>query len=208
MFLFILFPLILLLMHTKYFYHYNFVVKFLKPYLDAFQAPFKDTHRHYPGAELIIRSLLFAVGNNNIFGSYAPRIITNLICMLLLIYLCSFRPFKYVSNTILYASFVLNGQFVSILVIYTNKNVESSLYTLFFTMLIVIAFVEFGGIILYCLYINHLYKIKCFSNLATTVKNMIKLKYCKMRATSQNECIPLDNYEEYQDELLALDPTH
>jgi len=139
-------------MHTKYFYHYNFVAKYLKPYLDAFQALFKDTHHYYPGAELIIHSLLFAVGNN-IFGSYAPRIITNLIYMLLLIYLCSFRPFRCILSTIIYVSFVLNGQYVSVLVIYTNKNV-------------------------------------------------------KMRATSQNDCIPLDNYEQYQDELLALDPTH
>ena len=45
--LLVLLPPILLLIFTKHFYRYGFVVKYFKPYLDAFQAPFKDNYRYY-----------------------------------------------------------------------------------------------------------------------------------------------------------------
>ena len=69
--LLVLLPLSFLLIFTKRFYRFNFVVKYLKPYLDAFQAPFKDSHRYYPGVELFIRNLSFVLGNNVFDGPQA-----------------------------------------------------------------------------------------------------------------------------------------
>ena len=70
-----------------------------------------------------------------------------------------------------------------------------------------IAFVEFGGIILYCLYTNYLYKIKFLQNLIVKVNHIAyKFKTRSKRTATQHDCVSLDNYAEYQEELLALDP--
>ena len=210
MLLFLLLPSIVLLIFTKQFYHFGFVVKYLKPYLDAFQAPFKDNCRYYPGVELIIRTIAFVVGNE-LFDRFKTQAISNLICVFLLTYLCSLRPFKCLSKTVLYSTFVLNAQCIIILLIYSNTNVNTTLYEVLFTTLIVIAFAEFGGILFHCLYNNYLYKVKWIQRLLMKVGNMMELmshrfKIMSNRAVSLNECVSSYNeYEEYQEELLALD---
>ena len=201
--LFVLLPLSFLLIFTKHFYRFNFVVKYLKPYLDAFQAPFKDSHRYYPGVELIIRTLSFVLGNNVLGAAPKAQALANLLCVLLLVYLCAFRPFKCLSKTVLYTSFILNIECVIISSMYSDRNFESTTYVVPFTTLILIAFAEFGGIILYCLYINYLHKIECIHDLIMEMKNRI---YKSKVRNENNERI--DNYEQYQEELLAMDPLH
>ena len=198
----VLLPLSFFLIFTKHFYRFNFVVKYLKPYLDAFQAPFKDSHRYYPGVELIIRNLSFVLGNNVLDGPKA-RALANLLCMLHLVYFCSFRPFKCLSKTILYTSFILNVQCVIISSMYSNRNFESTSYIVLFTTSMFIAFAEFGGIILYCLYINYLHKIKCIHHLIMKLNNIIY----KCTVRNKDNAI-LNRYAQYQEELLALDPLH
>ena len=206
-FIFILIPPILLLIFTKHFYRFKFVVKYLKPYLDAFQAPFKDNCRYYPGMELIIRGILFVVGNR-VFGNHKTRALVNLVCVLLLVYLCTFRPFKSTSNMVLYISFNMNIQCIIVLIMYLNHDYTSS-YMVFLSILILIAIVEFGGIILYCIYINYLYKIKPLQYLMMKVNHVTnKFKRRSKRTATQHECASLDNYEQYQEELLAMDPLH
>ena len=101
--LLVLFPLSFLLIFTKHFYRFNFVVKYLKPYLDAFQAPFKDSHRYYPGVELFIHNLSFVLGSR-VLDAPKTQALSNLLCMLLLAYFCAFRPFKCLSKNVLYIS--------------------------------------------------------------------------------------------------------
>ena len=201
--LLVLLPLSFLLSFTKHFYRFHFVAKYLKPYLDAFQAPFKDSHRYYPGVELIIRTLSFVLGNNVLGAAPKGQALANLLCVLLLVYLCAFRPFKCLSKTVLYTSFILNIECVIISSMYSDRNFESTTYVVLFTTLILIAFAEFGGIILYCLYINYLHKIKCLHDLIMEMKNRI---YKSKVRIENNERI--DYYEQYQEELLALDPLH
>lgn len=206
-FLFILIPPVLLLIFTKYFYHYNFVAKYLKPYLDAFQAPFKDNCRYYPGMELIIRGISFVVGNR-IFDDHKTWALVNLVCVLLLVFLCSFRPFKSISNMVLYISFIMNIQCIIVLIIYSNGKLILP-YMVILSIFMLIAFVEFGGIILYCIYTNYLYKIKFLQYLIMKV-NHVTCKFKTKRTATQHDC-PLqsfDNYEQYQEELLAIDPLH
>ena len=111
--LLVLLPLIFLLIFTKHCYRCNFVVKYLKPYLDAFQAPFKDSHRHYPGIELIIRNLSFVFGSR-VLDAPQVQALANLLCVILLVYFCAFKSFKCLSNNILYTSLILNSQCVVI----------------------------------------------------------------------------------------------
>ena len=206
-FLFILIPLILLLCFTKYFYRCRLVVKYLKPYVDAFQAPFKDSCRYYPGMELLLHCTSFIAGGSTNNG-YKVHAIVNLNCVLLLIYLCSFRPFKSISNTILYTSFVLNIQCIVILVMFVNGNRDIPLYVILLPILILVAFAKLGGIILYCLYINCLYKIEFLQRLIMKV-NKITNKF-KMRNTVKHASTSFAkcNYQQFQEELLSLDPLH
>ena len=51
----ILLPLDLFLLFTKLPLRIRFLAKYLKPYLDVFQAPFKDRCHYFPGLELVIR---------------------------------------------------------------------------------------------------------------------------------------------------------
>ena len=201
--LLVLLPLSFLLIFTKHFYRFNFVAKYLKPYLDAFQAPFKDSHRYYPGVELIIRTLSFVLGNNVLDGPKA-RALSNLVCVLLIVYFCSFKPFKRLSKTILYVSFILNIQCIIISSMYASRNFESTSYIVLFTTLMFIAFVEFGGIVLYCLYINYLHKIKCIHHLIMKMNNIYK---CTVRS-KDNKVMVLNRYAQYQEELLAMNPLH
>ena len=86
---------------------------------------------------------------------------------------------------------------------YSNRNFESTTYAVLFTTLILIAFAEFGGIILYCLYINYLHKIQSIHDLIMEMKNRIY----KLIVRNENNEIT-DYYEQYQEELLAIDPLH
>ena len=86
---------------------------------------------------------------------------------------------------------------------FTKGNFESITYIVLFTTLMLIAFAEFGGIILYCLYINYLYKIECFHYFVTEMKRII---FKVIFRNEDNEI--LDNYEQYQEELLAMDSLH
>ena len=200
--LLVLLPLSFLLIFTKHFYRFNFVVKYLKPYLDAFQAPFKDSHRYYPGVELFIRNLSFVLGNN-ILDEPKAQALANLLCVLLLVYLCAFRPFKHLSKTVLYTSFILNIQCIVSSTMYSNRNYESITYAVLFTTLMLIAFGEFAGIILFCLYANYLHKIEHVHHLIMGMKDIIY----KFVVRNKDDEI-LDDYEQYQEELLAVDPLH
>ena len=203
--LFVLLPLTLLLTFTKQFYHCKFVVKYLKPYLDAFQAPFIDSCRYYPGMELFMRSFSFVVANR-VLDTNKTQALATLSCVVKLIYLCSFKPFKYISRTILYTSFLLNLQYLIILDISIDGNYYKTSHEVFFTISLFIAFAEFGGIILHCLYINHLYKIKCLQILVMKIKNICYRFIVKSRRNAlQTNCPSLNNYEQYQEEL---DPLH
>ena len=202
-FLFILIPPVLLLIFTKHFYRNYFVVKYLKPYLDALQAPFKDNCHYYPGMELIIRGISFVVGNR-VFDDRKTQANITLLCVLLLMYLCTFRPFKSTSNMVLYINFIMNIQCVIVLIIYSNgKHILS--YTIILCILILVAIVEFGGIILYCVYINYLYKIKPLQYLMMKVNHVTnKFKRRLKRTATQHDCASLGNqYEQYQEELLG-----
>ena len=203
-FLFILIPLILLLCFTKHFYRCKFIAKYLKPYLDAFQAPFKDSCRYYPGMELFIRCMSFVVGNR-ILNDHKTQAFGNLICVLVLMYLCSFKPFKSISNTILYTSFVLNVEFIVIFIIF---KVATPLFKLLLCILILVAFAKLGGIILYCFYVNYLYKVKFLQNLIVKV-NKITHKF-KTRNTTKHDSTSFANcnYQPFQEELLDMDPLH
>ena len=194
-FLFVLVPLNALLLFTKCFYRFKFVSKYLKPFLDAYQAPFKHNCCYFLGLEFIIRCILFTFGNR-IVDNYPTLAAHIFITGAFIIYLCTFQPFKDNSKNILYVSYVCNLGSVVTLVTFTNFKV-TNFYSIFFNLLLFTAVVEFVGSIVYCLYAKHLEKFLIKWLPKGWIKNCISLSHpMQSRLVSR--------YEKFQEELLEL----
>ena len=209
-FFIIILPFNLLLLFTKFSYRFNFVAEYLKPFLDAYQAPLKNNYHYYLGIELLLRPIAFAVGNR-ILDTYKTIAIAALLCIVFLLYICIVKPFKSRANTFLYASYLFNATCLVLLVLFFNIKPKNVSYVILYKSLFFIAFVQFGGTVFYYLYINHLHKIKhlksCFEKTSNCVlKYWNKYYYNKKKSTPN--ALPLENFEQLQEELLIVDPTH
>ena len=205
----VLLPLTFILLFTKISLRIGFLAKHLKPYLDVFQAPFKDKYRYFPGLELSIRWISFAIGSIFLTTAHQRLALDNFLIVFVLLYLCTFKPFKSLANTVLYVSYAINVQCIITLQIYSNLYIGATYYIVIFHTLIFIAFAEFAAIILYYLYMNQLQKfekIKVF--MERTSKNWLKCcgKFEVNHIPSPVE--PLGEYEQLQEEMLYIDPTH
>ena len=156
-FLMVLVPLNFVMLFTKFSYRFKLVVKYIRPYVDACQAPVKDKFRYFFGLELVIRSIYFTLGNRLLKG-YQTFSLNILTAMLFLVYLCIFRPFKTTANNALYISYAINGHLINFIMIFNNLTMTKS-YNIMFDGLVLTAFLELVGTILYCFYINHLNRI-------------------------------------------------
>ena len=206
----VLLPLNLFLLFTKVVLRFKCFAKYLKPYLDAFQAPFKDNCRYFPGLELTIRCVSFPIGNSFLESTPKRRALNNFICVCLLLYMCAFKPFKSFANTLLYISYVFNAQCMIILLMFCESNIDTVWYAVIFDLLICIALAEFVITVLYYLYKDHLHKIEQLKKFITAMTNII-LKYYhrtfKTNTTHPPSMIPLRNFELLQEELLLVDPS-
>ena len=206
----VLLPINFFLLFTKLVLRIRFLAKYLKPYLDAFQAPFKDSCRYFPGLELVIRWMSFAVGSIVLTSAHERLALDNVICVLLLVYLCALKPFKSLANTVLYISYIINLQCIIILQIYSNLDITKTYYIEIFHTLIFIALAEFGAMLLYYLYINQLQKIKSVKLLAMKMDKIWSnwYKKFKFRPKMSPRVEPIGEHEQLQEELLLADPAH
>ena len=195
-FLFIILPLNFLLLFTRCSYRLTLVSKYLKPFLDAYQAPLKDNCRYFLGQEFIVRCTLFIFGNR-ILDFYETLAVLTLINVTFLLYICAIKPFKSTFNTVLYVSFACNTQGVLILLTFTNYT-ASNLYHIIFYILVIIALLEFGGVILYCICINHLRKNGTLSGLFS---KFIERYWSNLSQSNKSQMEPSLHYEEFRDEL-------
>ena len=207
----VLLPITFFLLFIKIALRIGFLAKYQKPYLDVFQAPFKDKYKYFPGLELSIRWVSFAVGSIFLTTAHERLALDNCLVVVSLLYLCTFKPFKSLANTVLYISYVINLQCIITLQIYSNLYIGATYYIVTFHILIFIAFAEFAATILYYLYINQLQKIekiKLFMERVQTSMNSLKCcgKFEVNHIPSPVE--PLGEYEQLQEELLSIDPTH
>ena len=206
--LFIIFPLTFLLLFTKHALRIRCIAKYLKPYLDAFQAPFKDNCRYFPGLELIFRWFSFASGLI-FFKTYLHKLaLETLLCLILLVYLCGFKPFRSLATNLLYISYTINVELMLILMIYSDGNIRNTYYIVILHVLIIIALTEFGATVLYNLYINQLQKIKKIKSLVTRLNSNILKCYMKLKVkpASSPTMNPVAEHEQLQEELLLADP--
>jgi len=203
----ILLPLNFCLFFTKTSYRIKFVSDYFKPYLDAYQAPFKDNRYYYFGIELLIRPILFAIGNGTL-DPHKTMSLYILICGSLSTYLCVFKPFKSSATAILYISFIFNLGFKTMLFLYFDKKTTSIPYAILFNTLVVIALTEFGCIIIYYLYTSHLYQYEYVSiSLAKFTRLMKNVQKTFLYKSKDNAPIMMQapSCEHLREELLTAE---
>ena len=86
--LFLIIPINVLLLFTKRCVHCKFVGTYLKPFIDAYQAPFKDDCRYLLGMEFLLRTVLYIIyswmGPHRIYSSHWLYSCSALCCLALL----------------------------------------------------------------------------------------------------------------------------
>ena len=192
-FFFLLLPTLILFLFPKQLMRCKLVAKYLKPFLDAYQASFKDNCRHFLGVELILRVILY--GNYSLRADYTASLYT-VAALLYLAYLIFQQPFKDTMNIIIYALYICNLGCVAILFTYYQIYQPKS-YNIIFNCLVGVGFVVFLGIVLL-----HIFR---YCILPVTCSEIGKKLFSSRSSHNDQEIQPL-NYAQYRDEVLLLDP--
>ena len=88
----------------------------LKPFLDAYQAPFKDQYRYWPGVLLMVRVVLYAVFTSNVNNDINKNFLAiNIVLCVYIVIATSLSVYKYWPLGILESIFVINLVFCTIL---------------------------------------------------------------------------------------------
>ena len=207
-FLCVLIPFNLLMLYTKFSYRFRLVAEYVKPYLDAYQASFKDNCSCFFGVELMLRPICYAIGNRIILNPHETLAVNTLIFVLFLIYVCAIKPFKSTVNTVLYISYFVNIGCLVLLVTYFDNNIRVMSYAIMYDLFLFVALAEFGITIAYYSYISYLYKVKIIARVVETMTGLLLNCKNSIRGSTNKDIAielgPLGNYEQYQEELLAL----
>ena len=209
LFLLVILPTNVLLISGKIVYRFKIIVVYLKPFLDAYQAPFKENCRYLLGLELFIRSLVSAS------VSFAPEntaAIYTAILLVYLVYLCQVMPFKSKFNSVLYCSYLLYmGAYVILFARFYPFNKYQKTYRLIFNLVCYTSFLQFLGIVAIHFWKYNLRHFRLFINCENCAMNwksrcQLKLKRKGFFSPKQQVKLSTFNYENFQEELLALEP--
>ena len=202
LFLLVIVPTNVLFLFTKVSYRFTFIASYFKPFMDAYQAPFRENVSSFLGVELLLRAAIFACSS---FSAQNIGAIYNTLIVLHLAYLSQIKPFKSRLNFIIYCSYILYlSGFVILFMRFYPFQPET--YTVIFDTIVYLGFAEFLGIVL-----MHVWKyVLCNFTVFTYLEKQWKKK-CKLRNKKvyKNQQLPLPlaaSYENFQEELLALSP--
>ena len=201
---FVLIPTIILLLFPKPLLRYKFVATILKPFLDAYQAPFKDNCYYFLGIELLLRVIVY--GCDSLHARYTAALYV-VIILVYLTYLSFARPFKRTLNAALYSMYICNIASISTLCLYYSPK-RPKAYIIIFNLLMFSCMLQFLGTVL-----HHIYKYVLQKNLDSfCLKYFGRYKILIRRSFSKPPTntapIEMASYEEFRDELLALDPNN
>ena len=199
-FLFVIVPTNILFLFSKFSYRYAFTVNYLRPFLDAYQAPFRENCSYFLGVELLLRAAIFACSSLNAQNIGA---IYNTLIVLYFAYLCQVKPFKSRFNSIVYCSYsVYASGFVILFMRFFP--IQPKAYKIIFDLIVYLGIAEFLGIVMI-----HVWKyILCNFSLFIYFESQWKKK-CELRNKKLDKIqhLPLAaSYENFQEELLALSP--
>ena len=200
-------PTNIVLLFTRKSYRFRFVAAYLRPFIDVYQAPFKDNYRYFLGFEFLLRVVVYIV--KFISTQYTAAIFSALI-ILYVAYLSWHKPFKNNFSMLLYLLyiFLMGGLTISYMhyeMFYTGP---TEIFEKILNMLVYLAFFEFLVILVHHWWKYHLCYCKVFVKIKKFTKAKLR-KYFMDTKKSTPKTIPLQEnheYAEYQEELLALSP--
>ena len=215
LFLFVIIPVNTLLLFTKKFYHFRIVVKYLKPYLDAYQAPFKDNHQYLLGVEFLLRAVVYTVDHIFIQDDATIYIV---ILVLYIVYICWFKPFKSSIKTLIYLLYMT--YLIILCVLFLHFSVLTvkprKTFTTSFRIVVLVAFAQFVLILVY-----HVWKyILCHYQFFARCSNICSHQLFSSNRFTDNNSLefnkefypttgesPLDSvkYDVFREELLTYD---
>jgi len=145
-FMFVLMPITIFLLFPGYCYKISFISKIFRPFIDVYQAPFKDDCRYFLGIEFLLRTIA-----NHGLCCIDSKLIPALQVILILTYLmftgyC--QPFKSKLNYLIYSSNVLFLGILATLVLYSYPTPSlTTTYVVMFISIIYLSLIEFLGIV-------------------------------------------------------------
>ena len=205
-FVFLIIPTNILLISGKTAYRFKLVVTYLKPFLDAYEAPFKENCRYVLGVELLLRAITFGITSMS-----APNIaaIYSALMLIYIVFVCHIMPFKSRFNFINYTLYLMYMS--AYVILYTRfYPLTSKTYEVMFNIIFYLGFMQFLGVIMIHVWKYNLHNRTLFA----TCDKFIEKKNCQLNAyTSRNSCyVSMDSirlstsrYENFQEELLAID---
>jgi len=206
----VIIPINILLLFTKSFYQFKIVTKKLKPFIDAYQAPFRDECRYLLGLELLLRVVVYMV--YHFFGRQAAAIYITII-LLYTAYICWIKPFKSHCKLFIYLLYLLYLGVLTILFLhYSVINMEpNKTYKIIFKMVVFAGFVQFLMIVAYHVWKN----ILCHFNYCKERSQKFQLNQFAFKmlnkdqedaaTQSKNSITDSRIYHKYRDDLLMLD---
>lgn len=143
-----LIPINIILLFPAYCFKFRRVVYF-KPFIDAFQAPYRDKFRYSIGIELLIRLIAYIFNAVSVVDYYQKFGVNVVIFLLYFSYITMIQPYKSYYKTVLHWSFILNLGFIISLQIYRFSYISESSYLLLLCIVIIVAYIEFACIVIY-----------------------------------------------------------
>ena len=197
-----LIPINVILLFPTYCFKFRRVVYF-KPFIDAFQGPYRDKVRYTIGIELLIRVIAYVFNAIYVVDHYQKFGANVAIFLLYFSYITMVQPYKIFYKTVLHWSFLLNLGFILALQIYRFSYIAKSSYLVLLCVLVIAAYIEFAGIVIY----EATKCVLCHSEVARNfVYNYI------IKTTESQRDVPQDvenpqvpgEFEEFQEELLGV----
>ena len=204
--LFVIIPINALLIYAKLFYNFRFIVSRLKPFIDAYTAPLKDCCRYFLGLEFLLRAAVYVI--KHVWPNQGA-IVYSIISVAFIAYLCRFQPFKHAVNNLIYFTYILCLNLISILFMHYSvmKSEPSKNYVIMVAVIVQVALAVFGLIVVYHIWKFILCRYRIFIKLETyllAITMKYSLRFCTKKPTD-NVQRSMDRYEEYQEELLVID---
>ena len=209
-FFLVIIPINAMLLFTKLFYRFQLVSKYFKPFLDAYQASFRDECSFLLGMEFLLRAVLYLI---SYMGKAYSGSLYIIIVLLYTAFVCWFHPFKSSLKLFMYLLYVLYLGIIAVLylhhsIVYVKPSRE---FKITLSLIVYVAFAEFTLIIFYhiwrywfchCVYFkkleNHVLNLNCTAKLKVLYENHYRTRFAN---ANQDLLSNSEEYCEYQEEL-------
>ena len=132
--------------HWKIFSHIN--SRYVKPFLDAYHAPYTNKHRYWTGMMLLLRLVLFLISAVNALGDPSVNLLAIASATILIPpTILGLRIYKTWSLGLLEMSFIINLNILAVATLFVHPG-EGNQNAVIFTS-VGIAFATFTGIVIY-----------------------------------------------------------